>query len=165
MPTGGHGGHRPSSLQWAQARLPTRHEGLGLGDPQLLSPVARMSAILFYCARASEMGNISPVAPRDFHQVRSTLLTYFGPTFRPLVDWGVNPVTLSRLDPEPHHLRQQWWAGVLYGGLAKQIRSMGSVRDQARLACQQAPLSTAWMMAPQSRPWGSSSAVESTGST
>ena len=39
-------------------------------------------------------------------------------------------------------------AGVLYGGLAKQIRSMGSVRDQARLACQQAPLSTAWMTAP-----------------
>ena len=98
-----------------------------------------MSAILFYCARASEIGNVNPVAPRDFHQVRSTLLTYFGPTFRPLVDWGVNPVTLSRLDPEPHHLRQQWWVGVLYGGLAKQIWSMGSVRDQARLACQQAP--------------------------
>ena len=88
------------------------------------------------------------MAPRDFHRVRSTLLTYFGPTFKPLVDWGVNPVTLSRLDPEPHHLKQQWWAGVLYGGLAKQIRSMGSVRDQARLPCQQAPLSTAWMTAP-----------------
>ena len=84
----------------------------------MLSPVARMSAILFYLANAPRVGNANPVAPADFHQVRLVLVSYLGPTFKPLVDWGVNPVTFSRLEPEPEHLKQQWWAAVLYKGLA-----------------------------------------------
>ena len=138
-----------STLQWAQARLPSRLNGLGLGDPQLLAPVARMSAMLFYCARADIIGNAGPAAPRDFHRVRETLSTYLGPAFKPLAGWAdLRTVTYNRLDPEPHHLKQHWWAGVLYEGLVTQLQSMGSMWDQARLACQQAPHSSAWLTAP-----------------
>ena len=63
--------------------------------------------MLFYCARADVIGNVGPVAPRDFHRVRETLSTYLGPAFKPLADWAdLHTVTYNWLDLEPHHLKQ-----------------------------------------------------------
>ena len=132
--------------QWAQARLPQRHGGLGIGSPVDLATPGRLATIVDYALRAQKTLLLQPefpLVPPDFLDVARRMQQCLGPEFAPLQGWIATPNSV--LHAEEVHSRQHWWGDRWHKHCAKALPQGLPARDQARVALQQSQRGAAWL--------------------
>ena len=133
--------------QWEQASLPVRLGGLGIRDPAQERLAARLASALDYSSRASATlglpDDLVPLPP-DLVLLQSQALAAIPdcPEARALA----TPRTLQALPP--HCSKQHWWGDLLHRKRAMALSSLGTTRDQVRLAAQRQPHAGVWLTAP-----------------
>ena len=79
-----------SDHQWAQARLPQRLGGLGIGSPVDMGPTGRVAASVDFMLRARQTLHLDedlPLGPPDLPHILGILQATLGPEFEPLKGW------------------------------------------------------------------------------
>ena len=101
-----------SEATWEQVSLPTRLGGLGISDPLVLQPAARLAALLNLGMHGTEaVGVPAPVLltpAADLPDVLHRLQEQVGPNMEPLASWLAGTTPLSSATAE--HTTQRWWA-------------------------------------------------------
>lgn len=135
-----------TAAAWEQATLPISDGGLGIKDPLTTWPQARVSALTNFHRNFGNVGlpsDIGTAPGPDQNAAVAALLLLVGP----------NNEAASRLLDAPASIlsapiefsQQSWWADQV--GKTRRLRaeSLGTARDQVRMAAQEGPLATAWL--------------------
>ena len=131
--------------QWQQAALPVRYGGLGIGDPMLTRPFARISAMLDFLTRGQVTLGLPfglDLTPRDFSATHTQLQDLLP---------GVPEVAIladsSQLPCLPSHARRQhWWLDQADRRWQQQLAADLPVRDRVRLMAQRQPHAGVWLL-------------------
>jgi hypothetical protein len=138
-----------SEEKWEQVCLPTRLGGLGISDPIVVQPAARLAALLNLQRRGSERVGVPKEAlatpAPDLQATLTRLQAQVGPNMDPLAQWMDGTISLATAT-EPH-TTQKWWAEQVSEAQSRRHDAKGSVRDRTRLACQKGPVATGWLRA------------------
>jgi hypothetical protein len=101
-----------SETIWEQVSLPIRLGGLGISDPLILQPAARLAALLNLGMRGTQAVGVPASAlatpARDLEGVMQRLQAQLGPNADPLAGWLAGTTPLSSAAEE--HTTQKWWA-------------------------------------------------------
>ena len=138
-----------SETTWEQVCLPIRLGGLGISDPHVLQPAARVAALLNLGLNGTEAVGVPPEvlstpAP-DLQGTLQELQLQLGPNMEPLASWlsGTTPLSSATKD----HATQRWWAEKVAEVQGQRLDSSGSARDRSRRVCQRGPVATGWLRA------------------
>ena len=138
-----------SESTWEQVCLPIRLGGLGISDPHVVQPAARVAALLNLGKNGtSAVGVPADVlctpAP-DLQGTLRELQVQLGPNMEPLASWLSGTLPISSATDE--HTTQKWWAEKVADVQSQRLDTVGSARDRSRRACQQGPVATGWLQA------------------
>jgi hypothetical protein len=142
-----------ADITWSQITLPLRHGGLGIRDPMLVQPAARLAALVGLEMFGRDRVGVPEIAfsalSPDAAGTISALRNQLGPNFEPLASWDANPRTLQSASID--HASQRWWAGHVAVEQRSRLCQLGTARDMARLQCQGGPVANGWMSVLPSR--------------
>ena len=138
-----------SEYTWEQICLPIRLGGLGISDPIVMQPGARIAALINLGKHgttavgvpADVLVTLAPDLPGTLARLQAQL----GPNMDPVAGWILDTSTLASATKE--HATQQWWAEQVSTLQSQRHDATGSVRDRTRLACQKGFVSTGWLRA------------------
>ena len=138
---------------WDQVCLPIRLGGLGISDPYVVQPAARLAALATLELNgtravgvpASVLAHPSP----DLQLKLQRLQAQLGPNMEPLATWVQDPQPL--VSATQQHTTQKWWAEQVDEVRSQLVDTRGTVRDRVRRASQKGPVATAWLGALPSR--------------
>ena len=138
---------------WEQVCLPIRLGGLGISDPHVVQPSARIAALVNLGRNGtSAVGIPADVlltpAP-DLQVTLSKLQAQLGSNIDPLERWVLGTSTLASATDE--HATQKWWAERVYDIQSQQLDSQGPARDRTRRMCQKGTVATGWLSVVPSR--------------
>ena len=134
---------------WEQVCLPIRLGGLGISDPHVVQPSARVAALV----NLEMHGPAAVGVPRkvlqtpapDLHVTLQRLQAQLGPNHEPVSGWLLGNQPLASATTE--HATQKWWAEQVYDVQSQRLDITGSARDRMRRACQKGPVATGWLRA------------------
>ena len=136
-----------SELTWEQVCLPIRLGGLGISDPHVVQPSARIAALINLGMHGSSAVGIPPdvlkTASPDLAPTLLRLQAQLGPNMDPLARWIVDNKQLSSATDE--HATQKWWAEQVADVQNQRLATKGTARDRTRRVCQQGPVATGWL--------------------
>ena len=132
---------------WDQATLPISQGGLGIRDPAICWAESRLAALVGLQMRGhTHVGLPSSVlrtmAP-DLSNVLNHMQGFLGPNHDPVCRWVADPSSINSADES--HAKQSWWAEQVAEARRTRLHSMGTARDQVRLANQEGPLANGWI--------------------
>lgn len=133
-----------SELTWGQCTLPLRLAGLGIKDPLMILPAARVAASLCFLKRGIELRFPAEavVLPPDWGYRLADLQAKLGPNVEPLATW-LREKHVSNVGDD--HRQQKWWSMQIQKSQAKSLSTALPLRDRCRLNLQGMPHTTAWM--------------------
>ena len=134
-----------SDLEWLQSTLSLRFAGMGIKDPTVILPAARVAATLTFVERAEGLGR-PPAAcrrPPDFLTRTANLQATLGDQFGPLEQWAAG--TVSKASVTQDHLSQRWWTQKIHQARVKRLERGLPLRDRARYDLQRMAGTTSWM--------------------
>ena len=138
-----------SEHAWEQACLPIRLGGLGITDPHVVQPAARLAALLNLGLNGTQaVGVPARVLAHRAPDVHATLLQLqhqLGPNMEPLASWLTGAMALESATTE--HATQKWWADKVSDVQSQRLDIVGSARDRTRRVCQKGPVATGWLRA------------------
>ena len=138
---------------WEQVCLPIRLGGLGISDPFVLQPAARLAALVNLGLNGAKAvgvpANVLAHPAPDLHATLGRLQAQLGPNMEPLARWVTEPNPLASATSQ--HATQKWWAEQVDEVRSQMVDGKGSVRDRVRRASQKGPVATAWLGALPSR--------------
>lgn len=121
-----------------------RLTGMGIKDPTVILPAARVAASLTFLRRAEALR--FPVqcvrAPEDWDVVLNELQAVLGAQAEPMAAWVRD---FRPTDACDEHLSQKWWTHRIHRRRHELLVQNASLRDGARLRLQKMPHTTAWM--------------------
>ncbi len=79
----------------------------------------------------------------DLHEVLRQMHVMLGPNHDPVSRWVADPSSIQSADES--NAKQSWWAEQVPEARRTRLHSMGTARDQVRLANQEGPLATGWI--------------------
>jgi len=136
-----------SECVWEQVSLPIRLGGLGISDPHVLQPGARVAALLNLEKHGAEAvgvpANVLRTPSPDTQGTLHKLQLQLGPNMEPLASWLTGTVPLASATEQ--HATQKWWAEQVSDVQSQRLDAFGSARDRTRRACQKGPLATGWL--------------------
>jgi hypothetical protein len=134
---------------WEQVCVPTRLGGLGISDPEVVQPAARLAALLHLQQKGTESVGVPPEAlatpAPDLSATLTGLQAQVGTNMDPLAGWVDGSTSLASAT-EPH-TTQKWWALQVSEAQSRRHDATGSVRDRTRLASQKGSVATGWLRA------------------
>lgn len=135
-----------SDAEWEQSTLPLRLAGLGIKDPCVILPPARVAASLTFTARASALHfpKEACVLPPDWTVRVNDLQGTLGTTFDPLDKWAAGDIKLAEVAED--HFSQKWWSHKVHKVRSRRLADKLALRDRARYDLQKMPGTTSWMM-------------------
>ena len=121
-----------TETDWTQSSLPHRLAGLGIKDPMVILPAARLAAGLTYKQRAEALALPPEVCkyPADWNQQVRTMQGILGANFGPLEEWAAGSVPPSSLAED--HLSQIWWSHIIHAVRAVRLERVLTLRDRVR---------------------------------
>jgi hypothetical protein len=133
-----------SETEWVQSTLPMRLTGMGIKDPVVVHPAARMAAMLTFTRRAAALDLPEEACdrPEDWSDILSKLQAMLGHTAEPMLTWSHG---FKDEDVVQDHLSQKWWTHRIHKARHAVLTQAVTLRDHARLALQKMPHTTAWM--------------------
>ena len=138
---------------WDQVCLPIRLGGLGITDPHVVQPGARVAALVNLRKHGSATvgvpAEVLVTEAPDLHATLLRLQAQLGPHHEPLSSWILGHSTLASATND--HATQRWWAELVFKVQSQRLDSTGSSRDRTRRACQKGPVATGWLNALPSR--------------
>ena len=104
---------------------------MGIKDPSILRPVARLSALANFHAHVKDVG--APLDLLDYisHDTKDTLAAVqvqVGPNNDVADQWSKNTTLLRHAAPP--YLSQHWWAENLNKARRQRLKEKGTARDQ-----------------------------------
>jgi len=150
-------GRPVTAAAWVQAYLPISEGGCGVASASDVAPVARLSGVLLFLARAEPLLGyyrqlVVPLATRagllDFLNAR------LPQTLEPLASW----TRTGKVDlPDGDFRRQHWWSFRLTKVKAEALLEAGTGLNVPRLEAQRAGKAGGWLSATQWRDRGAAS--------
>jgi hypothetical protein len=138
-----------SEETWEQACLPIRLGGLGITDPDVVQPAARVAALLNLGMHGTQAvgvpADVLATPAPDMQVTLCRLQAQLGPNMDPLASWLAGTTTLDSATKE--HATQKWWAEKVSDAQSQRLDNVGSARDRVRRACQKGPVATGWLRA------------------
>ena len=133
-----------SDTEWLQSSLPLRLGGMGIKDPLVIAPAARIAAALTFSQRSSALGlpRECCVLPEDWSRWSDHMQEVPGSNAEPLRSW-VHGVRRSEVVDD--HLSQKWWTHRIHKVRFERLLRCSGLRDNARLQLQRMPHTTGWM--------------------
>jgi hypothetical protein len=133
-----------SESEWVQSTLPMRLTGMGIKDPVVVHPAARMASMLTFTRRATalDMPEECCERPEDWSEILCKLQAMLGHTAEPMLTWSHG---FKDEDVVQDHLSQKWWTHRIHKARHHVLTQAVTLRDHARLALQKMPHTTAWM--------------------
>jgi hypothetical protein len=132
---------------WEQVCLPIRLGGLGISDPHVLQPAARVAALLNLDKNGTSAVGVPAEAlltpAPDLQGTLRALQSQVGPHQEPLASWLSGTSALSSAANE--HTTQKWWAEKVAEMQSQRLDSSGTARDRTRRVCQKGPVATGWL--------------------
>ena len=132
---------------WEQVTLPISKQGMGVRDPAIERPAARLAALAGLQARGTAWvgapDGLLNQPSADLHKVLQEVGNHVGTNHDPLVRWQADPGRLATA--EPSQTSQRWWAEQVSRARLQRLRARGSARDRCRLQVQDGPLANGWM--------------------
>ena len=131
--------------EWTQSTLPMRLAGLGIKDPSVVLPPARVAACLTFALRAQNLHlpKEACVLPADWLSRVQDLQGSLGQSFEPLSEWVQGNIRLESVAEE--HLSQKWWSDKVHRARAIKLDRTMTLRDRVRYNLQKMPGTTTWM--------------------
>ena len=134
---------------WEQVCLPIRLGGLGISDPHIVQPGARVAALV----NLDMCGTVAVGVPKkvldtqapDLHITLQKLQAQLGPNQEPVSSWILGNQTFASATND--HATQKWWAEQVYEVQSQRLDAKGSARDRTRRACQKGPVASGWLSA------------------
>ena len=127
---------------WLNAQLPLTLGGLGIKDPVIIAPMARLAGTLTFLSHSAFFG-FHPTTPPDFLSTCTSLLQWTGPQFEPLSSWIARPPIPSSI--AAIHKQQKWWTTLIQSRIRESVITSSTLRDRCRLALQKDPHAAAWL--------------------
>ena len=129
--------------------MPIRLGGLGLTDPIVVQPSARVAALVNLGMNGTTAvgvpADVLSVPAPDMRVTLTKLQAQLGPHMDPLAGWLSDLSTLSSATTE--HATQKWWAEKVFDIQSQRLDDQGSARDRTRRRCQKGPLASGWLSA------------------
>ena len=103
---------------------------MGIKDPTVILPAARVAASLTFVERAEGLG-LPPAAcrrPSDFHHRAVELQGTLGEQFGPLEQWTAGTVPKASVTED--HLSQKWWTQKIHQARAKKVGTRAATPGQ-----------------------------------
>jgi hypothetical protein len=139
-------GASPTAVQWEQAALAVRCGGLGVTDPALMRPAARLACIAHFVQNATDVLGLPremEILPRDLSQVLAAVRAQVG-DLQPLPAWQLDQTLLKRV--EAPQASQKWWSDKVHCALqASLLTRQPTEADAVRFRCQVRPHALAWL--------------------
>ena len=131
---------------WEQATMPIRHGGLGIKDPMVIRPFARISALANFHTEGATVGcpdDLLAYISDDTQGTLTAVAIKLGSNHDASDRWLQTPSLIRHADRQQSS--QQWWTTQLANIRRQKLKTQGTARDQIRLLSQEGPIASAWL--------------------